>query len=308
LLGLYLATLFAAAVVTPLVYLGVRAWAAHSSSELLAYLASKDFPRYFDRLRWLFVLAGLPWLCRRTRLTGAATLGLRAPAGTARSVTGRTAAWFAAGTAMVTAIVAGQALAGIVTVRPPAGAGALAAGVALALLSAGLIAFFEELVFRGVVFQLAGATLRLLPAAVVAALFFAILHFQRVPGNLWSDDTPVGLGTGFTVAWWSVAAMARHLDPRAFAALALAGFALCLVFARSRSLYPAMGLHAGWVWTAQMVRRWVHGNPDAASGHALAVWGSKNMIDGLVPLALLALLAAGLALATRRRRGPPTAG
>jgi len=297
LLGLYLATLFAAAVVTPLVYLGVRAWAAHSSSDLLAYLARKDFPRYFDRIRWLLVLLGLPWLCRRSRLTGAAALGLGVPAGTARSVTGRTAAWFAVGTAMVAGIVAGQLATGVATLRPPPIASALAASIALALLSAALIAFFEELVFRGVVFQLAQATLRLLPAAVVAALFFAILHFQRVPGNLWSDDTPVGLGTGFTVAWWSVAAMVRHLDPRAFAALALAGFALCLVFARSRSLYPAMGLHAGWVWTAQMVRRSVHVDPASASERALAVWGGKDMIDGLVPLTLLALLAAGLTLA-----------
>jgi len=304
LLGLYAATLFAAAVVTPLLYLGVRAWAAHSSSDLLAYLARKDFPRYFDRIRWLFVLLGLPWLCRRSRLTGAATLGLRAPAGTVR----RAAGWFVAGTAMVAALVAGQLATGIATLRPPATADAVVTGLALALVSAALIAFFEELVFRGIVFQLVGATLRLLPAAAVASLFFAILHFQRVPGSLWPDDATVGPATGFTVAWWTVAAMVRHLDPDAFLALGLAGFVLCLVFARSRSLYPAMGLHAGWVVTAQMVRRWVHVDPAGASERAVALWGGKDLIDGLVPLALLALLAAGLALATRRRRGPPTDG
>ena len=69
-----------------------------------------------------------------------------------------------------------------------------------------------------------------------------------------------------------------------------------------------MGLHAGWVVTAQMVRRWVHVDPAGASERAVALWGGKDLIDGLVPLALLALLAAGLALATRRRRGPPTDG
>ncbi len=298
LLGLYLATLLAAAVVTPLLYWGVRAWAAHSSSDLLAYLARKDFPRYFDRIRWLFVLLGLPWLCRRSGLTGATTLGLRAVGGAARPTVVRAAAWFAAGTAMVALIAAGQLATGIATLRPPPTATALAAGVAVALLAAALIAFFEELVFRGVVFQLAEATLPLLPAAVVASLFFAILHFQRVPGSLWPADAAVGPGTGFTVAWWSVASMVRHLDVDAFLALAVAGLILCLVFVRGRSLYPAMGLHAGWVWTAQVIRRWVHVDPAGASERAVAWWGGKDMIDGWIPLALLILLVAGLAVST----------
>lgn len=302
LLGLYLATLLAAALVTPPLYLGIRSWADHSSSDLLAYLARKDFPRYFDRIRWLFVLLGLPWLCRRSRLTGAARLGLRGPIGTARSTAVRTAAWFGAGTAMVAAMVGGQLATGIATLRLPTGAGALLSGVALALLSAALIGFFEELVFRGVVFQLTRATLPLLPAAVVASLFFAILHFQRVPGNLWPEDATVGPTTGFTVAWWTVAAMVRHLDLAAFLALSVAGFILCLVFARGRSLYPAMGLHAGWVWTAQLVRRWIHVDPAGASERAVALWGGKALIDGWIPLALLVLLAGGLVVSSRSRQ------
>jgi len=281
------ATLLAAAVVSPLVYLAIKAWADGSTAPLLAYLGRKDFPRYFDRIRWLFVLAALPWLCRRTGLAGGRVLGLRVPDGTWR----RTATWFGVGAAMVAVVGAGQLAFGVATWRAPTGPSTLAGGVALALLSAALIAFFEELIFRGVVFQLAWATLRLLPAGLVAALFFALLHFQRVPGHLWADGTPVGWSTGFTVAWWSLASIPSSLDPAVLAALVLAGFTLCLVFARSGSLYPAMGLHAGWVFVAQLHRRWLHVDADGASARAVGLWGGRAMIDGVLPLALLALLA-----------------
>lgn len=299
-----MATLVAAAVLSPLVYLGAKAWADGSSAPLLAYLGRKDFPRYFDRIRWLLVLAGLPWLCRRTGLTGGWRLGLRVPDGTWR----RAATWFAAGAGMVTVVASGQLASGVATWSAPGGAGGLAAGaagVAVALVSAALIAFFEELIFRGVVFQLAAATLRLLPAALAAALFFALLHFQRVPGHLWPEGARVGWSTGFTVAWWSLTSIASSLDPATLLALVLAGFALCLVFYRTGSLYPAMGLHAGWVFVAQLHRRWLHVDTATASERAVALWGGRSMIDGVLPLVLLGLVTAvavGLTVGQGRRR------
>ncbi|MGD2113815.1 MAG: CPBP family intramembrane metalloprotease [Acidobacteriota bacterium] len=300
LLGLYVVTLLAAAVFTPPIYLAFHAWAEDATAPLLVYLGEKDFPRYFDRVRWLFVMLGLPWLCRRTGLTRARVLGLRTPAGTWV----RTGLWFGVGTVMVAGIAAGQVLSGAGELRPPDGAGALVAGIGLAILSAAIIGFIEELVFRGIVFQLVLATLRLLPAAVVAALFFAILHFQRVPGHLWPENAEVGLGTGFQVAWWTVAAMATSVEAAKLGALVLAGLALCLVFHRSGSLYPAMGLHAGWVWVAQMHRRWISVDEDAAPEAALALWGTRDMIDGALPLLALVLLAAALVVTTRRRTAP----
>lgn len=297
LLGLYLFSLLGAAVATPPIYLGFHAWAEDATAPLLVYLGEKDFPRYFDRVRWLFILIGLPVLCRRTGLTRARAFGLRVPEGTWR----RTAAWFGVGTAMVVVLVAGQVASGVAEVRPPDGTGALLAGVGLAILSAAVIGFVEELVFRGIVFQLVLATLRLLPAVAVASLFFAVLHFQRVPGHLWPADADVGLGTGFHVAWWTVAAMVTSLEASKLAALVLVGLILCLVFARSGSLYPAMGLHAGWVWIAQMHRRWIYVDEDAAPDAALALWGTRDMIDGALPILLLALLAGGLVVTAFRR-------
>lgn len=294
-----MATLIAAAVVSPLVYLAIKGWADGSTTPLLAYLGRKDFPRYFDRIRWLFVLAGLPWLCRKTGLRGGSALGLRTPDGTWR----RAATWFLAGAGMVTVVAAGQLASGVAAWRPPGGpgaVGAVVAGVALALLSAALIAFFEELIFRGVVFQLAAATLRLLPAALVAALFFALLHFQRVPGHLWPEGAQVVWSTGFTVAWWSLAAIGSSLDPAVLTALVLAGLTLCLVFARSGSLYPAMGLHAGWVFLAQLHRRWLHVDVAGAPERAVALWGGRAMIDGVLPLVLLVLLTSVAILQTVR--------
>lgn len=312
LLGLYVGTLLAAAVATPPIYLGFHAWAESVGPEgpsILVYLGEKDFPRYFDRIRWLFVLVALPWLCRRTGLASATALGLRPGpfpgSGADPAIRRRTLGWIAAGVATVAVVTAGQLGSGTASVVLPEGVGDLAAGLVYALASAALVGFLEELVFRGVVFQLVRATLRLLPAALVAALFFALMHFQRIPSSAWPDGGPDGApvtwATGFVVAWKSLASIPTTLDPATLAALVLAGVILCLVFARSGSLWPAVGLHAGWVGTAQLHRRWIEIDPEART----ALWGGRQMIDGAAALVCLALLAAALVVATGRGRATP---
>ncbi len=295
---LWVASLLAAALIAPLAYHGVQLWAERSPGGLGSYLAGKDFPRYFDRLRWLLVLAGVPWLCRRTGLWGRRALGLEG----GRRAWRAAAAWFAAGLGTVALIAAGQLAGGVVSVRLPAGAGPalskLGTALLAALLSAVLIAFFEELVFRGVVFQLAARALALSWAVAAAALIFALVHFQRLPGDAWSDASPVGPFSGLVVAWRSLAALPANLDPPEFAALILAGAILCLVFVRHRTLVASMGLHAGWVTAAGLHRRLLRVDPGASTG----LWGGRHLIDGVAPLVLLALLLLAIAGAEARRR------
>lgn len=302
LLALYVLSLAAAAVVTPLVYWGVERWAAGGESELASYLAGKELPRYFDRLRWLFVLIALPWLCRAAGLTGRRALGLVGGTDARRAATG----WLAVGFAMVAGIAVGQVFAGIVRLAPEARvASALAAGLAAGLVSAALIAFFEELVFRGIVFRLCARALPAAAAVPLAAAIFAVLHFQRVPGDAWSDGTPVTWTSGFTVAWRSVAAMPTTVDPAIGTALFLAGAILCVLYLRHGTLLAPIGLHAGWVWAAQLHRRFLDA---AAEAPGVAFWGGDDLIEGILPLVLLglllvALVARGPLPATDRLRG-----
>ena len=302
LLALWAASLLAAALAAPLVFDGVRLWAARSPGGLAGYLAGKDFPRYFDRLRWLFVLAGLPWVCRRTDLWGRQALALVG----GRRAWRAAASWFAAGVGTVALIAAGQLSGGVASVRLRSGAGgalvALAEIVAVALVSAALIAFFEELVFRGVVFQLAARALALPWAVAAAALIFALVHFQRLPGDAWPEGAHgggVGPAAGLVVAWRSLAALPSNLDPPVFTALVLAGAILCLVFARHRTLLASMGLHAGWVFAAGVHRRLLWVAPHAST----TLWGGRHLIDGIAPLVLLAFLLLAVAWTEGRRRG-----
>lgn len=293
LLALYLGTLVLAAALTPPVYRAIHGWAEGGSGDLARYLVEKELPRYFDRLRWLLVLAALPWLCRATGLTGRRALGLLG----GRRAWRLAAAWLAAGLGMVAAIAGGQLASGTATLRGTENglASALAAGVGAALLSALLVAFFEELVFRGVVFQLAHRALPAWGSVPVAAGIFALLHFQRVPGDAWRAGEPVTWTSGFTVAWRSMAAMVGSSDPTVLAALFVAGAVLCLLFLRHGTLLAPMGLHAGWVWAAGLHRRFVRMDPAADT----TVWGGRNLLDGALPLGLLVLLFAGMLLAFR---------
>ncbi len=299
--ALWAAALLAAALAAPLAWRAVELWAGRSPGGLAGYLAGKDFPRYVDRLRWLFVLAGLPWVCRRSGLWGREALGLVGGVAAWRAAAG----WFAAGVGMVALIAAGQLVGGVASVGAPGGAGGAAGVLVLAvilagaLVSAALIAFFEELVFRGVVFQLAARALALPWAVAAAALIFALAHFQRLPGDAWPRGAAVGAASGLAVAWRSVVALPGNLEPAAFTALVLAGAILCLVFVRHRTLIASMGLHAGWVGAAGLHRRLLRVNPRAST----ELWGGRHLIDGVAPLVVLALVAAVVAWAEARRRG-----
>ncbi|HUF78472.1 MAG TPA: CPBP family intramembrane glutamic endopeptidase [Thermoanaerobaculia bacterium] len=296
LLGFFVVTLLLAAALAPPVYWWIHGWAAAESGGaagtepdgLAGYLAEKGFPRYFDRIRWLVILAGVPWLCRATGLTGRRELGLVG----GREAWRVLALWLAAGLAMVAGITAGQLASGSAVPRAP-GASAIAEILLLGLLAAALVAFFEELVFRGIVFRLAHRALPAWGSVPAAALIFALVHFLRVPSSAWPAGAPVPWWSGFAVAWRSLTALPQTLDGAVFAGLVLAGAILCLIFLRHGTLLAPIGLHAGWVWGAQLHRRLVEVEAPSAA------WGGRALIDGAVPLGLLVLLLVGMVLAFR---------
>lgn len=299
LLALWVGSLVGAALLAPAVYWAVERWAESSTGTLATWLGGKSFVVFFDRLRWLIVLAGVPWLCRATGLSGGRGLGLTGRRAGGGSVWPAALVWLGVGVATVAAASLGQLAGGVALPGRLPAPGELAEDLAMALLGAAAIAFLEELVFRGVLFQLFRRALAMAPAVAAAALVFALLHFQSVPRDAWPAGTPVGPGSGFAVAWASLAALPGTIDPPVFLALFLAGAILCLVFLRGGSLWLPMGLHAGWVLGARLHRLLVTVDPDAPAG-ATALWGSRILIDGVAPLALLAALALVLALDRRR--------
>jgi membrane protease YdiL (CAAX protease family) len=162
-------------------------------------------------------------------------------------------------------------------------------------LTAGFVALVEEFLFRGVLLGLAARTFGPWPAAIGVSLVFAGIHFMR-PGK----------GAVETVEWWSgLTEIARVFDAvpppwilfAGFVSLFVAGMILAAATFRTRSVWLAIGLHAGWIFCQQALQwmaKYRLKPPDA-----FLPWVGPNVVSGavptgVVPLGILLLTGAGL--------------
>ena len=150
-----------------------------------------------------------------------------------------------------------------------------------ALLSAVVVALIEESLFRG---ALLGALRRRLSwpwALILLSLVFAALHFLKPPRDVHFDS----------VSWTSGFVLLPQLFWQYGDALLLAGGFLTLVVfslvlgwtvVQTKSLYAAIGMHAGWVFAFKSFREVarLRGEP--------TVWLGDDLLTGLVPVALVA--------------------
>ncbi|MGF1450577.1 MAG: phosphatase PAP2 family protein [Opitutales bacterium] len=281
LLFIYLGALILAAVVAPLVYLPLRsAWLADPGVfpdwRLLEALTSRlephDFPRWFDRLRWLPVVLALPFLLRFTGLNTAGRLGFRGDPNRALIA-------FGLGIAMFFPVLLAQEASygleargtGLVHVSLEVVGGALLSGV--------LIAFLEETVFRGLILRVFAQAMKPWLAVIASALFFALVHFKHVA---WPEGAEPNWLSGFWVAEEVLLAPLNTMEPIKFFTLFAAGILLNLVAVRWRSLWPCIGLHAGWVFYLR-IHRAIFPEPEKVS----VLWGGPAVFDGLLPLAVM---------------------
>jgi membrane protease YdiL (CAAX protease family) len=163
-----------------------------------------------------------------------------------------------------------------------AGAGALGAALWLHL----AVAFSEELLFRGYVFQRLERGMGTWPALVLLALLFAGIHWGN-PGM-----------AGPTRAWASLN-------------IAVAGILLGLCYLRTRSLALPIGLHLGWNWTqGALLGFGVSGIPSGGWWlpvfHHRPAWitGGSFGLEASLPCALVGALGC-LVLALVRPHGLP---
>ena len=276
---LFFGSLLFAAVVSPLVYWGFAVWNESAPNELNRYLAEKGFPRYFDRLRWLPVVLFLPWLIRRCGLWSWVTLGFRLERGLWRELL----RWAGVGSTLLFIVVLGQILAGSLILRANFSGSEILGIIITALLSGIIVGFLEEVVFRGVIFRTFYCVCSPLIAAFISSLFFACVHFKKIPEQVWAPDSDVTLGSGFYVGFWTLISITQTFDPLHFVGLFFVGLVLTLLFMRTRSLWSCVGMHAGWVSLLAVVRRLYRpGGTDSKFW-----WGSERIIDGGMATLLL---------------------
>jgi len=122
-----------------------------------------------------------------------------------------------------------------------------------ALGTAIVVAFFEEVFFRGIVFQGLRADLGTGLATITAAAFFGLVHFMR-PRELpkVSGSDPLG---GFKVLVHSFERYSNFNEILPFAiGLFLIGILLTVAYLRTSALFLPMGLHASLVFFSKLDR------------------------------------------------------
>lgn len=250
-----------------------------------------EFEKVTNRCVLVFALLLLVPLVRRSGLAPEIGRALRLGGGRGRALAGALLVGFLS---MGALYLVGLALGGY---RPdPANLitpSFLGASVAGAL----FIGFFEEMFFRGFVFGALRTRWTFWPAAVVASLFFAGLHFVQpgLPRGLrwanWAD------GAGLLTLMFSSFAPAR--DWPYLCTLFLMGLSLCVLYQRKGNLAWCIGLHGGWVLAMQL------GNQLFDRDFDRLVWLFTQ--SGYVGKGLIALpVIAGFFLWSLTRREEPT--
>lgn len=162
------------------------------------------------------------------------------------------------------------------------------ASALLAGISAGLL---EEIFFRGILFRGLLEHGRPVRAYVLANLFYSALHFVEPGEPYYLDqfDPLVGFRHLFST-------FTPFLDPEAllpgFFGLFLLGVVLSYAFARTGTLYLAIGLHGGWVFSLKTIRvfgnytrqdlGWMFGSTDPKIVSGVATWLGILIVLALV--------------------------
>jgi hypothetical protein len=148
------------------------------------------------------------------------------------------------------------------------------------LFAASVVPILEELLFRGFILGVLLRSFSRLGAIVFTSALFSIIHFLKAP-ELTTPNDSVDWSSGFiSVAhsFWQFG------DPVLLAAGFLTLFVIGCILAdarlRTRSLWLAIGLHAGWIFANGTFSK-------AAHREALALpWIGKDLLVGIAPLTI----------------------
>ena len=144
----------------------------------------------------------------------------------------------------------------------------------------------EEFLFRGILLGLWLRVSRPLTACIGTSFVFAFLHFLAPPADT-VGVSPSAPGAGFEL----LGAMVFHFTELQFfitdfATLFVVGMILAWSRVATGSLWLAIGLHAGWIFTFKSVLLYYQ----AVEGHWLRPWGVGDSVrSGGLPLICLCL-------------------
>jgi len=230
------ATLVLGALLAPPLYWGAQ-WLAHHG--VLTSLAEVPFRRFFHRSLLITAIALLWPTARWLRVPDARALGLKPNPHRLRDA----GAGFAASFCMMSALASVMLALHVVKLRHHVHLGDFTS----IALSAVVVAFLEEWLFRGAILGLLARAMPPFPALFATSALFSILHFLKPDHQATSQA--VGWLSGFALI---PAAFADFREPwlvlGGFTTLFCVGWILGWSRLKTQSLWMPIGLHAGWVF------------------------------------------------------------
>ena len=152
--------------------------------------------------------------------------------------------------------------------------------------TAAAVSVLEEFLFRCVFLGLCLMAMGRAAALGFSAIFFAAVHFLKTSRQ--PIDTPVTWTSGFEqLPLLFSSAPPWPLIGWGFASLVAAGLLLGWATLHTRSLFLAIGLHAGWILGQQGIQVFGKFQPQPPS--SLLPWIGPNLVSGAVPTGLVPL-------------------
>ncbi|CAN5612097.1 hypothetical protein BH18VER1_BH18VER1_22600 [soil metagenome] len=259
------ATLILAALLAPILFWGAQWLASHG---VLPFLAEYEFDRVFRRSVLIVALALFWPFFKWLRIGGWPELGLAPNPHRLRDA----GAGFLIAALPLLAFAVLLIVLEIYSFRRVISAGDLANRT----LSAVVVPFLEEPLFRGL---LLGVLLRQnarLLAILITSAVFSILHFLKTPEQ--STDLVTWI-SGFESIGNSFGQFAEPILVLAgFTTLFLLGWILADARIRTRSLWLPIGLHGGWIFASAIF------NKVARREFEALPWLGRNLLVGIAPL------------------------
>ena len=161
-----------------------------------------------------------------------------------------------------------------------------------ATLTAVVVGFMEEILFRGAIFTALRKTWNDSAALWVSSAIYGILHFLARPEN----PAQINWSSGFVVLGSMLRGFTdfQTVVPE-FLSITLLGIIFALAFKRTTALYMSMGIHAGVVFGVKLFGFATNAAPDGNRWF----WGTEKLVDGWFCFILLALATIWFARAHR---------
>jgi uncharacterized protein len=264
-----------------------RALPASAQTWPINEMVKAGFDRYFNRLVQISALLGLIWLAMTSRQRGRVLPRMQLGSkGIQQSLLG-----FGIAGGFLLLLGWCYCQTGVYALRKEAPWLGLGTPL-LAALGAGIV---EELIFRGLILGMLLRSLSPLKAVLWATSFFALVHFLKPPADYVLAAEQVNATSGFALIGQIFAHFGQwNFILAEFGTLFMVGWVLAWVRLHTDSLWPCVGLHAGWVFGLKYFSALTKTSQPLRDGDYLP-WIGENLKVGLLPM-IIVFVSGGVAL------------